>query len=274
MIRLSVNVLTSAIILLNHLKNYCFVSLNELTCSKIAAINAIDVFVFSCNCGWAYMTENKPSLTRRGIELLQLQEQGNLLDMKRQMLMDYIMEIMPIWVHRIPFGRQEAAIFMSKDEKASFSEALLFSKQIDNSVVDWWDTIATQIRMRNQENKNNTGRVGEKNTITYERQRTKIDPIWMSIDSNLVGYDIKSRVSKESTDILLIEVKTSTCALSQATFYVSAHEWNVALTSSAYVFHLWCLSREKKLLAVISVDDIREKHQKSVDAYFREVFSC
>ena len=74
----------------------------------------------------------------------------------------------------------------------------------------------------------------------------------MSIDSNLAGYDIKSRVSEDSSDILLIEVKASTYALGQAVFHVTSHEWNVALTSRAYVFHLWCLSNSKKMLAVIS----------------------
>lgn len=78
----------------------------------------------------------------------------------------------------------------------------------------------------------------------------------MSIDSNLAGYDIKSRVSEDSSDILLIEVKASTYALGQAVFHVTSHEWNVALTSRAYVFHLWCLSDSKKMLAVISPDEL------------------
>lgn len=36
----------------------------------------------------------------------------------------------------------------------------------------------------------------------------------------------------------------------------TSHEWNVALTSRAYVFHLWCLSNSKKMLAVISPDEL------------------
>lgn len=52
------------------------------------------------------------------------------------------------------------------------------------------------------------------------------------------------------------EVKASTYALGQAVFHVTSHEWNVALTSRAYVFHLWCLSDSKKMLAVISPDEL------------------
>lgn len=145
---------------------------------------------------------------------------------------------------------------MSKDEKACFTDAGLLSDHLDPGIITWWDIIATKIRTQDQQAKNETGRLGERNTIKYERNRTNSEPIWMSIDSNLAGYDIKSRVSEDSSDILLIEVKASTYALGQAVFHVTSHEWNVALTSRAYVFHLWCLSDSKKMLAVISPDEL------------------
>ena len=78
----------------------------------------------------------------------------------------------------------------------------------------------------------------------------------MSIDSNLAGYDIKSQMSKDNSGPLLIEVKASTFALGQAEFHITSHEWNVALTSRAYVFHLWCLFGNKKMLAIISPSDV------------------
>lgn len=257
MIRLSVNVLTSAMVLLKRLRTYKFSSLSELSYSKIDSISAEDIFIFSHNCGWVSENDNTLILTERGTGLLRLHDQGLLIDLKRQMLIDYVLKAAPIWSNRIPYGRREATIFMSKDEKACFIDAGLLSERLDTSIIDWWDTIANQIRAQAQQSKNDTGRIGERNTIKYERKRTNSDPIWMSVESNLTGYDIKSKMSKDDPGVLLIEVKASTFTLSQAVFHVTSHEWGVALTSAAYVFHLWCLSDNKKLLAVISPNDIQ-----------------
>ena len=257
MIRLSANVLTSAIALLKRLDTYHFLSLSELSYSKIASISAEDIFLFSKNCGWVSETESTLSITQRGNGLLRLQNQGLLSDLKRQMLMDYVLKVAPIWSNRISYGRIEATIFMTKDEKACFLEAGLLSERLDSSIINWWDTIASQIRMLTQYAKTDIGRIGERNSIKYERKRTNSEPKWMSVDSNLAGYDIKSRLSKDDPDILLIEVKASTFALSEASFHVTSHEWSVALTSKAYVFHLWCMVGGKRFLAIITPDEVR-----------------
>ena len=257
MIRLSVNVLTSAIALLKRLDTYHFASLVELAYSKIISISAEDIFNFAKECGWVGEDGDKPFLTSRGHGFLRLQDQGLINDLKRQMLADYILKVSPIWSNRIPYGRSEAVIFMTKDEKACFAETGLLSEQLDSSIIDWWDMIANQMRTRSQQSKNDIGRIGERNTIKYERNRTAFEPKWMSVDSNLAGYDVKSRLSKDDPATLLIEVKTSTFILREASFHVTAHEWNVAMTSLAYVFHLWCLSDDKKLLAIISPNEVQ-----------------
>ena len=256
MIRLSMNVLTSALALLRRIEIYDFSSLSELSYSKIVSISAEDIFEFSSSCGWASESESGLTLTTRGIGLLRFQTQGLLIDLKRQMLTDYVLKCAPIWANRIPYGRREATIFMTKDERACFADAGLLSDHLDAGIIDWWDTIATHIRMQTKQSKIGTGRLGDRNTIKYERSRTNIDPMWMSIDSNLLGYDIKSQVSKNDPGTLLIEVKASTFTLSRAEFYVTSNEWNVAITSGAYVFHLWCLSDGKKMLAILSPDEI------------------
>ena len=257
MIRLSENVLASSMSLLKRLESYHFSSLSELAYSKIAAIASEDLFVFAQNCGWVYESNRTPTLTERGAELLQLQEHGQQIELKRQMLIDYVLRAAPIWTNRIPYGRSEARVFMSKDEKACFSEAGLFTDQLDSSIVEWWDTIANQIRTQSQLTKTDIGRNGELNSIAYERIRTDADPVWMSVDSNLAGYDIKSRLSKDDPETLLIEVKTSSLAINDAVFHVTSHEWEVALTSPAYVFHLWCLINQTKLLAILSPNDVQ-----------------
>lgn len=256
MIRLSVNVLTSALTLFERIETYHFSSLSELSYSKISSISAEDIFTFSYICGWVYEEENPPVLTERGNELLQMNKQGLLIELKRQMLTDYVLKTAPIWSSRIPYGRREAAIFMSKDERACFSEAGLLSCRLESGIIDWWDSIAQRIRDREQQTKSNIGRIGERNTVVYEKIRTDAEPMWISVDSNLAGYDIKSKVEKDNSAPLLIEVKTTTHSLNRAAFYITSHEWNVALTSSYYVFHLWCLAGGKKLLAVVSPADV------------------
>ncbi len=257
MIRLSVNVLTSAIELLRRLNTYRYSSVSELAYSKIVSISAEDIFDFASKCGWANKTENILLVTSRGVGLLFLYEEGRASELKRQMLMDYVLRAAPIWSNRIPYGRKEATIFMSKDETACFSDAGLLSDQLDSDIIDWWDTIANQIRLQTQQEKNDTGRTGERNTIKYEKMRTNIMPKWMAVDSNLLGYDIKSVLSKDDHSSLLIEVKSSMLSIHQASFHITAHEWEVALTNDAYVFHLWSFWRNKRLLAVISPHDVQ-----------------
>lgn len=88
MIRLSMNVLTSALALLRRIEIYDFSSLSELSYSKIVSISAEDIFEFSSSCGWASESESGLTLTTRGIGLLRFQTQGLLIDLKRQMLTD------------------------------------------------------------------------------------------------------------------------------------------------------------------------------------------
>lgn len=114
MIRLSMNVLTSALALLRRIEIYDFSSLSELSYSKIVSISAEDIFEFSSSCGWASESESGLTLTTRGIGLLRFQTQGLLIDLKRQMLTDYVLKCAPIWANRIPYGRREATIFNVK----------------------------------------------------------------------------------------------------------------------------------------------------------------
>lgn len=65
MIRLSMNVLTSALALLRRIEIYDFSSLSELSYSKIVSISAEDIFEFSSSCGWASESESGLTLTTR-----------------------------------------------------------------------------------------------------------------------------------------------------------------------------------------------------------------
>lgn len=256
MIRLSHNVLTAAGILLQRMETFQFSSLSELAYSRIASISTEDIFEFASVCKWVSVEDNKPIITKRGDSIGLLQKQGALCDAQRLMLEDYVINAVPIWSGRIPYGRREASIFMTKDESACFTEAGLLTEQLDTAIIEWWDRIAARIRLSSQRQKSDIGRIGERNTVEFEKRRTGVQPKWVAIESNLAGYDVQSRIGQNDPTLLLIEAKTSTSPLSDAQFHVTSHEWNVALTSTAYQFHLWCISETRKLLAIITPDEV------------------
>lgn len=257
MIKLSVNLLSSAIILLQRINDFQVSSLSELIYSRIALVDAENTFLFANNCGWAEENNNIPYLTERGKELLNLYKKDLINELNRNMLSDYIFKTMPVWSSRIPFGRSETVIFMTKDERACFFEAGLLSENPNTVIINWWDSIADNIRGFSQKEKETLGRIGEQNTIEYEKERTGANPKWMSIDSNLAGYDIISKISFDNNEKLLIEVKCSTLPISSAFFHVSSNEWDVAINSKAYLFYLWCLDNGKKMLAKLTPDEVK-----------------
>lgn len=174
----------------------------------------------------------------------------------RIFLNKYILHIGPIWSKRIPYGRCEAATFITKDEKSCFFEAGLFSEEPDYDVVLWWDELSEHIRKRADSLKNETGRSGEQYTIAYEKERVGKRPMWKSVDSNLLGYDVLSVSSKEDNSPLLIEVKASTEDMEHAYFHISANEWRVANHAKKYAFYLWHLRNGKKSMAIIRPDEM------------------
>ena len=173
------------------------------------------------------------------------------------MLEDYVLKCAPVWSNRIPYGRKEASLFMSDDERACFIEAGLLNKNIDMIAIKWWDTLSTIIRGKSAQENVEIGREGERQTFQYEKRRTEVSPKWMSIESNLVGYDIQSQIDKNDGTPLLIEVKTSKNVLHDACFYITSHEWYVACTSKSYIIHLWLLSPTGNQLAILTPDEIR-----------------
>lgn len=250
MIRLSVNLLTYTAGLLNRIESYSFSSVRELYQIMMSEFDPEEVFLLACDCNWADISlSGQPLMTDQGKKISCFFSEGQYSSYLRIMLENYIASIRPTWSNRIPYGRKESTIFMSKDEQACFYEANLLDDPPTEDVIQWWDKIAESLRKQQDEKKNAIGRKGEQITVEYEKKRTETDPKWVSIDSNLSGYDIKSIVSKKDRSPLLIEVKTSSEDMSNAWFHITANEWLTAQTSKQYIFYLWCLSDRIKRLA-------------------------
>ncbi len=150
---------------------------------------------------------------------------------------------------------------MSNEEQVCFSKAGLMASPVTRNIVDWWDSLAKVERQTIEQISDDIGRKGEELTIKYEEERTKTTPIWESIDSNLMGYDVLSQVSENDSHKILIEVKSSTYILQKASFFITRNEWNIAsaeYNKKRYFFYLWLISASPKL-AVISYCEM-EKH--------------
>lgn len=210
-----------------------------------------DVLNLCTRCGWIE-TNNQGNLTPtlRGHTLrstapfeLRLREQ----------MRDYVATEKPTWAKLLPRGRREAMQFVTRDVYQVFDEAELLSSPPHLDCIKWWDEIAGLVRSSIKSGLTEVGRRGEMLTIRFEQERTKREPFWQSVESNLSGFDILSVVSSENLEPLRIEVKASDEPFDVAQLFLSRNEWETAINSKSYVFHLWTL-RGGVRLAVVPVD--------------------
>ena len=152
----------------------------------------------------------------------------------------------PLWGRIITLGRSMFVQKLSRDEVQCFRSAGLLEDPPTRSIISWWDRVAAIARLRSDQEKMERARVAEEMSLQYELRRMKalgIDqaPVWMSIEDNTVGYDIRSfDAGNEGPVARLIEVK-STIA-SPLRFFLSRNEWETAKKfGPAYHFHVWDL---------------------------------
>lgn len=257
MLRLSVNLLSNALSYLREIDSYAKSSVHEpMAYYQAFSVSAEAIIDIANTCKWISTDESHPVLTNRGKKIMACGSYGLPQASIRMMLEDYLYQVRPIWRNRIPFGRQEASIFMSKDERACFYEAGLLSESPSSSVVNWWDQVSAKIRNERETSNLSTGRLGERLTLLFEKKRTNGNPRWMAIESNKLGYDILSQVSASDKTSVLIEVKASTESIDNAYFYISKNEWNVANGTSCYYFYLWHISTNHKKIAILTPDRV------------------
>lgn len=249
MIRLSVEVLWSSQILLKRISEYKIHSTEEVYIKNLSSVNADTLMELASTCRWIVKDNDYFVLSGQGKVLLNTKNFG---DRSKVMLYDYIRYITPAWAKRIPYGRQEAFIFMTKDEQACFYEAGLMEDDPDSAVISWWDSVSCLLRRAEDEKKTEIGRKGEYLTVLYEQRRTGIKPQWVSLDSNLSGYDLISQRTKENLSALLIEVKSSERSIATAEFFISVNEWHTGCNAEDYLFYLWSFFGKKQYLAKVS----------------------
>ncbi len=246
MIRISVNVLTAIQMLMSKSIKYEISNEEGLWSANSSQIDTAWLIETAHKCNWIDRNNKMFQLTDRGYSLFADERVFNKL-MLRDMLYDYITSFHPVWSYKIPIGRSEAIFIMTEDEKACFFEAGLLDENPDHSIVEWWDKLSLIIRKSSDERKSQIGRKGERLTILNEVLRTGVQPHWISIDSNLAGYDVLSQVSIEDTSVLLIESKASEANIEGAFCHITANEWHTAKNSKHYKFYFWLIGANNKL---------------------------
>ena len=248
MIRLSVDVIWSSHALLKRISEYSIRTAEDIYIKNLSPVSVDTLMDLAVTCRWIARNNDLFVLSKQGQTLVNTKEFS---ERAKIILSDYICYVTPAWARRIPYGRQEAFIFMTKDEQACFYEAGLMDENPGNTVIGWWDQISSFLRRIEEDRKIEIGRKGEQLTILYEQKRTGRDPQWISLDSNLSGYDVISQQTQDDPSALLIEVKSSEKSIATADFFVSVNEWHTASNTENYKFYLWCFYGGKKQLAII-----------------------
>lgn len=248
MIRLSVEVIWSSYTLLKRISEYTIRTTEDIYIKNLSSVSADALMEMALTCRWIAKDNDLFVLTKQGEAIVNTKEFG---ERAKIILSDYVCYVTPAWARRIPYGRQEAFIFMTKDEQACFYEAGLMDENPGDAVIGWWDQISSFLRKTEADRKTEIGRKGEYLTILYEQKRTGRQPQWISLDSNLSGYDVISQQTREDLSVLLIEVKSTEKSIETADFFVSVNEWHTASNTENYKFYLWCFYGGKKQLAII-----------------------
>jgi len=202
---------------------------------------------------WIEINENGLMIPSEiGADIL---EQESRIAVIRRQLRAIIFHTQPPWAKKIQYGRYELLKSVSPDVRQCFEEAGL-SDGTDEDTVIWWDILAQAARGNLAEELLTIGRLGERLSLDFERERTGIEAKYIALESSFPGYDILSIVSKSDDRLLCIEVKASTKKINYATFHLTRNEFNQAIQSQNYVFHLWLIGSNRNELLVCTIDEI------------------
>lgn len=164
--------------------------------------------------------------------------------------------------HLAGLGRASLKESLTKDELQVFNCANLFEELARESVYQWWDYFRTQHYSRRNELNLKQGRLAEYWTMLFEKKYLQTNnlsenPIWVSLEGDYFGYDIKSFRKREKSkyyDTILIEVKSFISEASPV-IYITKNEWSNAVKSkSIYFFHVWCI--ENKGYHIFSTEEL------------------
>jgi hypothetical protein len=138
---------------------------------------------------------------------------------------------------------------MPPEVNQCFKEAGLLDPWLD-PIRDWWLHAGNRAQAQRIEKLTAVGRLAESWTCEYETKRTGKTPQWISLDTTFAGYDVLSCNSATDEIPLRIEVKGSERRPKEAEFFVTRNEFETAMRSDHYIFHLWYVAQARQLFIV------------------------
>lgn len=202
--------------------------------------NPKSIIEISLTCNWITLENDIIRLTSYGKEIVNCPLPYKKL---RIQLKHYILLMKPPWFLMMHYGRKEASSYFPLSVFQCFHEAHLL-ESVSSEVVEWWDELGSLSRNEKSDNNLERGRLGERLSYLFEKHRIGSSPHWQAIDSNFSGYDILSKIDKNNNTNLMIEVKTS---IYKTHFYLTKNEWETAIESQTYIFHLWIIKPSLQL---------------------------
>ena len=168
----------------------------------------------------------------------------------------------PLWTRQMVLGRRRVFSQLNGDERQVFRSAGLFVEPPTGDIVDWWDDVCIRLRLLREAELLAQGRRAERLSLATETRRLRElgieeDPVWVSIDDNTAGYDIRSRNrGAELPPARLIEVKSSSA--NPPVVVISRNEWDQACRyGPSFVFHFWDFKGDNELVYEKTVEEVR-----------------
>ncbi len=154
------------------------------------------------------------------------------------------------WAYFFPSGREAVRNALNRNEYQVFRNADLYQDSPSLDVVSWWDLIANKFRSHALDN---SYREAELKSLEIERNLLHsmdcpYEPVWVALNDNSLGYDIRSyRFSETEWIPFAIEVKSTSTKWFR--FYLSRNEANLAMRMKTnYALHYWTHESSEPLI--------------------------
>ena len=198
--------------------------------------------------------------TRSSLEILDFEVKS----LQWRYMLDIILEEKEVyWKSILGKGREVSKTFLNKNDIQTLEWCGLFEDGDD--VSDWWLNHRIYNDDEEDEKKILIGRLGERKTLAFEKERIGKKPKWIALElGDQEGYDILSwKDTSSSSERLRIEVKASIQEIGKANFYLTRNEWERAISGGNHIFHLWPeVGGERNKPLILTVVDLSSQIPK------------
>ena len=165
----------------------------------------------------------------------------------------------PFWIRLLPGGRGKVIDTLDADTRQCIHIADLLG--FDDASVAWWDAVTILGREWDIQERLQIGREAERRSMARERlllKETNMHPIWVAVDDNAAGYDIKSWCPElpHTGDPIerYIEVKGTSLF---GTVHITRREWEFAeMHPHHWELQVWLKVRGTP--TILKVSDLRQ----------------